>query len=377
MAELLEVLEEFPVVALIGPRQCGKTTLARMLEGRVDKPLLFLDLELDSDLAKLAEPELFLKQNEDKLIVMDEIQHKPNLFALLRALVDQKQVTGRFLILGSASPVLLKQSAESLTGRIYYLEMNPFSLAELEGKKTIEEHWFYGGYPKSLLANTPTGSHRWLKSYIKNYVERDLPFLGLDVSPTVIEKFWRVLASYHGGIWNASKISGVMALSSNTIAKYLFYLKEAFLVHSLPAYSSNSLKRLVKAPKVYIKDSGLYHHLTYIESLTQLHGHVNLGASWEGYVIEQIRIASKDKYDLFYYRTHNGAECDLVLCRNAVPIFGLEIKYSSKPVISRGYFESIKDLGTTQNYVIIPKGESYPVGKEARAIGLEAFLKML
>jgi predicted AAA+ superfamily ATPase len=375
--ELLEVLDEFPVVALIGPRQCGKTTMARMLQNKIAKSILYLDLELSSDLAKLSEPELFLNDHTDKLIVIDEVQHKPDLFSLLRALVDQKQENCRFLILGSASPQLLKQTAESLTGRIFYLEMAPFSLEEISTHKTLKEHWFSGGYPKSILAKTTAASQRWLQSYVKNYIERDLPGLGLNVSPLIIEKFWRILASYHGGLWNASRIAGAMSLSSNTIAKYLYYLEEAFLVYSLPAFSPNSVKRLVKSPKIYIRDSGLYHYLSYVKSLEELHGDVKIGPSWEGYVVEQVRQACKDKFQPYYYRTHNGAECDLVLCQNEKPIYSLEIKYSSQPVVSRGYYECLKDLETTENYIIVPEAEVYRINADAKVIGLVPFLKML
>jgi predicted AAA+ superfamily ATPase len=374
---LLEVLDEFPVVAIVGSRQCGKTTLAKMMDGRVGKPCLYLDLELSSDLARLDEAELFFKAHEDKLIIIDEVQHKPDLFALLRALSDQHQINGRFLILGSASPKLLKQTAEALTGRIFYLEMNPFSLLEIEGEKSIRDHWFLGGYPKSFLAKSVAASQRWLANYVKNYVERDLPDLGLDVSPLVLEKFWKIVASYHGGIWNSSRLGSLMNLSNQTISKYLYYLEEAYLVFSLAPYATNDLKRLVKTPKVYVRDSGLYHFLAYIKTADQLQGDVKLGPSWEGYVIEQIRIMAKGKFDLFYYRTHNGAECDLVLVRDGKPVFGLEIKYSSRPTVSRGFYESIKDLSTTDNYVILPEGEVYPIDANVKGIGILSFLKMI
>jgi predicted AAA+ superfamily ATPase len=376
-ALLLEVLEEFPVVAIVGSRQCGKTTMAKMVDGHVDKPSLYLDLELSSDLAKLDEAELFLKSHEDKLIIIDEVQHKPDLFALLRALSDQHQTNGRFLILGSASPQLLKQTSEALTGRIYYLEMSPFSLLEVEGEKPIRDHWFLGGYPKSFLARTVAASQRWMTNYVKNYVERDLPDLGLDVSALALEKFWRIIASYHGGIWNSSKIGALMNLSNQTISRYLYFLEEAYLVHSLAPYATNDLKRIVKTPKIYVRDSGLYHFLAYVKTADQLQGDIKLGASWEGYVVEQIRIVAKGKFDLFYYRTHNGAECDLVLVRDGKPLYGLEIKYSSRPSISRGYYQSIQDLGTTENYVVIPEGEVYPVDAKVKGIGILHFLKLI
>jgi len=376
-ALLYEVLTEFPVVALVGPRQCGKTTMAKMVEGQISKSCLYLDLELSSDLAKLNEAELYLKSHEDKLIVIDEVQHKPELFSLLRALVDQKSENSRFLILGSASPQLLRQTAEALTGRIFYLEMTPFSYSEVADEKPLREHWFLGGYPKSFFAKTLAASQRWQAQYIKNYIERDLPQLGLNVSPVVIERFWRMLASYHGGIWNASKIAQAMGLSNNTIAKYLYYLEEAFLVHSLPPYFQNSLKRLVKSPKVYIRDSGLFHHLVYIHSLEQLMGDIRLGASWEGYVVEQIRIVTLEKCKLYFYRTHNGAECDLVLVKNGLPWMSIEIKFSSQPTISRGFFESIADLKTKENYVVIPEGDAYPMHPEVKGIGLVQLVKIL
>ncbi len=373
-AEMVEVLDEFPVVALIGPRQCGKTTLARHAAEVRGLKSIYLDLELSSDLAKLKNAELFLKSHEDKLIIIDEIHHAPNLFALIRALVDQKRTNGRFLILGSASPSLLQQSVESLTGRIYYFELSPFSLREILEEKSMSDHWFRGGYPGSLLAGKPEASRRWLNAYIRNYTSRDLRDLGLKVSPLLIDRFWRILASYHGQIWNASRIASVMGLTANTINRYLFFLKEAFLVHELQPLEGNFLKRLVRSPKIYIRDSGILHQLIHIQDFDALHGDGRIGASWEGYVIEQIHLALGQRYDLHYYRTHNGAECDLVLSLNGAPEIAIEIKYSLQPSVTKGFFETISDLQTTRNFVVVPTGDPYPIRDGVVVIGLKEFL---
>ena len=373
--EIMAVLDEFPVVAMIGPRQCGKTTLAKEISISCGKPSIYLDLELSSDLAKLENAELYLKANQDKLIILDEIHHKPNLFSLIRALVDQSNSKGRFLVLGSASPQLLQQSAESLTGRIYYIELSTFSLPELSSTISINDHWFRGGYPGALLAKNLIATDRWLNAYIRNYTSRDLPDLGLKVSPLLIDRFWRIVASYHGGIWNASKIGSVMGLSSHTISRYLYFMKEAFLVHELTPFEGSSLKRLVKAPKIYIRDSGILHNLVNIKSMDVLHGDGRIGASWEGYVVEQIYKTLGPVFELNYYRTHNGAECDLVLSRNGVPEITVEIKYSSHPTISRGFFECISDLGTRQNFVVVPFGDAYPVRDGVLVVGIREFLE--
>lgn len=375
--EIIEFLTCFPVVGIIGPRQCGKTTLAKSISSLTGKPTIYLDLELTSDLAKLTDAELYLRENEKKLIIIDEIQHKPDLFKLLRALVDQKNDNARFLILGSASPALLKQSAESLTGRIVYVELTPFSFLEIINYKSTNQHWFYGGYPKSLLANSSKASNIWIKSYISNYIHRDLPDLGLNISPVVIERFWRMLANYHGGIWNASKFATAMGVSSPTVTRYLYYLSESFLVNQLHAYTNNSIKRLVKSPKIFIRDSGVLHYLIHISSLDNLHGDVRIGASWEGYVIEQVKSILNENFEIYYYRTHNGAECDLVICSKGMPYIAVEIKYSSSPTISKGFYQSIGDLKTIHNFIVIPQTETYSIRDNTKVIGFTNFINWL
>lgn len=375
--EIKDLLKQFPVVGIVGPRQCGKTTLAKSITRSLKKSTVYLDLELSSDLAKLTDAELYLKTHENKLIIIDEIQHKPDLYKLIRALVDQKKDNARFLILGSAAPELLRQSSESLTGRVIYVELSPLSLSEIKKRKSQNQHWFYGGYPKSLLATNSRASRIWLNSYISNYIHRDLPDLGLDISPIVIERFWRMLANYHGGIWNASKFAAAMGVTSPTISRYLYYLCESFLVNQLPAYTNNAVKRLVKSPKIYLRDSGLLHHLIHIDNLEDLHGDVRIGASWEGYVIEQIKSMADERYEMYYYRTHNGAECDLVLCRKSKPFISVEIKYSVAPTVSRGFYECIADLKTKHNFVVVPQSDLYPVNKDTKVIGLKNFLQLL
>lgn len=373
--EILTLLDHFPVVGIVGPRQAGKTTLAKHLVNHIQKECLYLDLEFPEDSGKLIEPQLYLEQHRDKCIVLDEIQRMPELFPLLRALIDQHRVPGRFMILGSASPHLLRQSSESLAGRIAYKELAPFHLTEILPHESFTDHWFFGGFPEAFLSADPSIRRTWLRNFIQTYVERDLPQLGFTASPAITQRLLRMLAHFHGGVWNASSFSKSLGITVPTVNRYLQFLEEAFLIHRLQPFYSNIKKRLVRAPKVYFRDSGILHYLAGIQDFDQLQGNVLIGHSWEGYVIEQIKQILPEDLSLYFYRTHHGAESDLVIVRGNTPVSCIEIKYSSQPKPSKGFRIAIQDLGTSANYVLTPKSECYNVGENIKACNLVSFLK--
>ncbi|MDZ7314472.1 MAG: ATP-binding protein, partial [candidate division KSB1 bacterium] len=342
--ELIKLINQFPVVAIIGPRQVGKTTLAKHLMDHINKECIYLDLELPEDQAKLYEPQLYLEQHVDKCVILDEIQQIPHIFPVLRGLIDRHRVTGRYVILGSASPDLLKQSSETLAGRIAYKELTPFNLTEISENFNFTLHWFRGGFPEALLSPDEEFYRNWMRNFIQTYLERDLPLLGLSVSPILMRRFWTMLANFHGGIWNASNFAKSLGITVPTVNRYLEFLEAAFIVNRLQPFYINLKKRLVKSPKIYIRDSGILHHLTGILTFHDLQGNVLLGNSWEGYVIEQIRQLVPGEINLYYYRTHNGAESDLVLVRGNEALACIEIKYTAAPALSKGFQISIEDL---------------------------------
>ncbi len=371
---ILEWLHYFPMVGIIGPRQIGKTTLAKKLMSELDKECKYLDMELQQDRVKMDNPELYLEQHLDRCIIIDEIHHVPDLLPVFRGLIDKRRVPGRFLILGSSSPELLKNSSETLAGRIAYKELTPFNLTEIESTGTMEQHWFRGGFPEAFLAPSEKAYKLWLQHFIKTYTERDLRLLGLSASPTQIQKLWTMLAHYHGGIWNASTFANALGVTVPTVNRYVDFLEEAFLIRRIQPFSINIKKRLVKSPKIYIRDSGVLHSLLGVRDFESLQGYVNIGSSWEGYVIEQIIQILPDDLSLYYYRTHAGTESDLVLSRGGRPVSCLEVKYSAAPKISRGFQIAIDDLKTKKNYVIIPRGERYNARKTINVCSLEHFI---
>lgn len=374
--EINELLEIFPAVGIIGPRQSGKTTLAKQIIAQLEKECIYLDLESHADLAKISEPELFFLNNQDKCIVIDEIQHKPELFPLLRSVIDKHRVPARFIILGSASPKIMRDSSESLAGRIAYKELNAFNLFEIiNDRKLVQKHWFRGGFPESLLARSDNISNKWIDNFITTYIERDLPQLGFGLSSIVIRKLWSMLASNHGNLFNASTLSKALDISAPTVKKYVEFLEEAFLVYSLKPFYYNSNKRLVKSPKIYIRDTGILHFLNFIYDFSQLENNILIGASWEGYVIEQIRQLANQNTELFFYRTHHGTECDLVLVKGIKPVAAIEIKYSSAPKISKGFTLSIQDLKTSDNFIITPQSDDYILRENIRVVNLEDFIQ--
>ncbi len=369
--KISDLLKGFPCVAIIGPRQVGKTTLAKQIQ-KSYKTSLYLDLELQNDFIKLEDPETFLKQFEDRLIIIDEVQRKKDLFPILRALIDQKRTTERFLLLGSAAPDLLRNSSESLAGRIAYHELTPLLLPEIYPRYKIEDLWRKGGFPDPFL--TERYWMEWMNNFVKTYFERDLPNLGFPADSITGERLWTMLAHYHGNIINFSEIGKSLELSIHTIKNYLGFLENAFLIRLIKPYHSNLKKRLVKSPKVYIRDSGIMHYLSGIESIEQLYGHPKKGASWEGFVIEQILPFLPPNRKVYFYRTHDGAELDLVITKGDKPLAGIEIKFGSGVSPTRGNTEAIQFLKTKQNFIIIKDDEDYQLSNGFRVCGLNVFL---
>jgi hypothetical protein len=366
---LLVSLRRFPVVALVGPRQVGKTTLARTLARKLGGAL-YLDLERPSDAAKLADPELYLERHANRLVLLDEIQRQPKLFPVLRSLVDARRVNGRFLILGSASPELSRQASESLAGRIVQHELAPFTMLEVAAGARAKPTtlWNRGGFPGSFLAPTNARSLAWRDAFIATHLQRDLPALGVRIPATAMRRFWEMLAHSHGQLWNASRIAGSLGVTAPTAKHYLDTLEDTFMIRQLPPFATNLKKRLVKSPKTYLRDSGLLHALLRIGDIDDLLGHPVAGASWEGWVIEQALAASGAHAGASFFRTAAGAEIDLVLERPGGRRIALEIKLSSAPRPSRGFWSGIADLGPSAAYVVYPGKERYPLGQGVDAL---------
>lgn len=376
-------LRQFPVVALLGPRQVGKTTLARMVGDALRKSSLHLDLERPSDRAKLADPELFLGNQVRKLTILDEAQRMPDLFAVLRALIDERihngEKTCQFLVLGSASRDLLRQSSETLAGRICYLELAPLGIAEIakgRSKPNVDRLWLRGGFPGSFLARTDAASATWREQFGRTYVERDLPQLGLRLSTEVLSRLWSMLAHGQGAQLNAARLAASLGVSGQTVRHHLDTLTELFMVRQLPPWSGNIQKRLVKAPKVYVRDSGIAHQLAGIESLDTLLGHPLCGASWEGFVIENILAYLPSTWRASYYRTSARAEIDLIL-EGPKRVFAIEIKRTLSPSLSKGFYSGFEDVGATRGFCVMPGGRAFQMAPKVEAMPLLEFLKTI
>ena len=357
--ELLEIVGEFPVLGIVGPRQVGKTTLARLLSKKINKESVFLDLENPRDISKLTDPLLFFENNQDKCIIIDEVQIKKELFPIIRAVIDQKREPGRFILLGSASPELIRDASESLAGRIYYKELTPFHFQEIKDVISYQKHWLNGGYPEALLTESKTKSVRWRRSFIQTYIERDLPLLGLQSKIADMQRLVRMISHIHGNQLSYQTLSKSMGLTGPTIKKQIDFLEHAYIVRLLEPFYHNIGKRLVKSPKIYLRDTGLLHSLLEVERFEDLFGNPIIGNSWEGYVIEQIYAVLPETYTLNYYRTQQGAELDLVICKNLKPVIGIEIKFNSSPKFSVGNEISLKDLGLDKCFIVVPEVERY------------------
>ena len=364
-----------PIIGLVGSRQVGKTTLAKHLQIQLPKPSIYLDLELREDWFKLEDAQSYLAGHSDKCVIIDEIQVRPELFALLRALTDQKREPARFILLGSAAPHIVKLNTETLAGRISYHELAPFSFSEIHPPFSQETHWLQGGFPNALLAPEPFISRKWLDDFTETFIHRDLSRLGFIVPTPILRNMLSMLAHLHGTMLNITSLSASLGISQPTVNKYLELLEGSFLIRRLPPYFINMGKRLTKTPKIYLRDSGFLHYLLRTFDMESLRGNPAIGNSWEGYVIEQIIREAPEFSDFYYYRTHNGAEVDLLLITPKGKKICIEIKFSVAPTISKGFYESKNDLQSDAAYVITPSGECFDRNDGVRICPLSFFLK--
>ena len=374
--EIARLLEEYPAVGVLGPRQVGKTTLAEEIAASLNPEPIYLDLESPTDRAKLREPEAYFEIHAGKLIILDEIQRVPELFSVLRGVIDRNRrrghKTGQFLILGSASLDLLRQSSESLAGRIAYKELSGITVSELDSNSPAERDklWLRGGFPDSLLARDDEASLRWRLNFISTYLERDVPQFGPRIPATTLRRLWTMLAHSQGGQLNIAQLGASLGIAAPTSKRYIELLEDLLLIRSLLPWSGNVGKRLVKTPKVYIRDSGLTHALLNLTTLDDLLGHPVVGASWEGFVLENLLSCLPIGVTPWYYRTSAGAEIDLVIEYSTQRKYAIEIKRSLAPSVSKGFYLGCEDIGATHRYVVYPGEERYPISSEVSVVSL-------
>jgi hypothetical protein len=375
---VLQRLQQFPAAALLGPRQVGKTTLAKAVAARM--PSVYLDLERPSDRQLLADPELYLSAQRNKLVILDEVQREPNLFQILRGLIDEGRrlgiPSGQFLLLGSASGDLLRQSSESLAGRISYLELGPFDVREVNSSDQ-DRLWNRGGFPESFLAVGEAASLIWRENFIRTYLERDIPFFAPRLPSETLRRFWTMLANQQGGLFNAAEIARGLGIEGKSVARYLDLLVDLFLVRRLAPYFVNTGKRLVKSPKIFVRDSGLVHALLSLGSLDRLLGHPVVGGSWEGFVIENLIASCPSSTVPGFYRTAAGAEVDLVLEFPGGALWVMEIKRGLAPALTKGYYNALDDLKPERAFLVHAGGDRYPVAKNVEAIGVRELAALL
>lgn len=376
--QLNDALAHTPAVALLGPRQVGKTTLALEVGRAFDA--LYLDLESEEDRAKLAQPELYLADHQDQLVILDEVHRAPGLFPVLRGLIDRARRAGRnsgqYLLLGSASLDLLKQSGESLAGRIAYMELAPFNVLETPGLPN-DELWVRGGFPDSLLAPDAARSLRWRQDFIRTYLERDIPQFGPRIAAETLRRFWGMLAHHQGGLLNTAQFARNLGVDAKTAAGYLDLLVDLLIVRRLPAWHANIGKRLVRSPKVYVRDSGLAHALLAIPDKETLLAHPVVGQSWECFVIENLLVNAGDKAQGYFYRTSGGAEIDLLLTWPDGSLWAVEIKRSLSPKVERGFHAACEDLTPVRKFVVYPGLERYRIAPDIEAIPLMELAAMV
>ncbi len=361
--KIKEKLERIPGVVILGPRQCGKSTLARTMISEVEGAV-YLDLERPSDVSKLRDPEAFFGLNSDKVICLDEIQRVPELFPVLRSVIDENKKNGQFIILGSASPDLMRQSSETLAGRISYFELTPFLLKEVSGDhpvKTLRRLWLRGGFPRSYLASNDKESFEWRLDFIRTFLERDIPQLGFRTPAKTLERFWRICSHLHGQLLNSSKLGESMGVSHHTVRSYVDMLEQCFVLRVLHPYESNLKKRLIKSPKIYIRDSGILHALLGIENHNDLLGHPVYGASWEGVVVENL-LPLLPNWKASFYRTSSGSEIDLILEKGNRRV-AIECKGSTSPNVNRGFWNAVSEIKFKEVWVVAPVKEAYPIEK--------------
>ena len=378
LASLREDLGQYPAVALLGPRQAGKTTIAHQL-AHADRSV-YLDMESELDRAKLASPELYLGERLDRLVVIDEVHRVPGLFPVLRGLIDRARREGRrnglYLLLGSASLDLLQQAGESLAGRIAYRELTPFHALELADSE-LNRLWLRGGFPDSHLASTTTASLNWRQDFIRTYAERDIPLLGGRVGAESVRRLWGMLAHQQGGLFNASVLARSLALDIRTINRYIDLLVQMFLLRRLQPWHANLGKRLTKSPKLYVRDSGLLHALLGLSDEETLLGHPAVGASWEGFVLENLITAAGPNASAHFYRTSAGAEIDLLLHWPHGECWAIEVKRSLSPKVERGFHIACEDLKPSRQLVVYPGSDSFPLGPATQAVPLGELCRLL
>lgn len=369
---LEQLLARNPVVAILGARQVGKTTLALALIKGIGKPVTVFDLESRQDLARLEDPELAL-QDLRGMVVLDEIQRRPELFPTLRVLADRPRRPARFLVLGSASPDLLRQSSESLAGRIAFHELSGLTLDEV-GLQNFERLWLRGGFPRSFTARTHGESTDWRRDFVQTFLERDIPQLGISISARTLERFWAMLAHYHGNIWNASEFGRSFGVSHHVTRRYLDALEATFMVRVLQPWTANIRKRQVRSPKVYLRDSGILHSFLEIDTMRDLERHPRIGASWEGFLLEAIiRQLEARARDCYFWATHTGAELDLMITRRGRS-FGFEIKRTTSPRITPSMRSAVEDLQLTRLDVVHAGTETFPLSRRIRAVAATRLL---
>lgn len=377
-SEVTSALAEAPAVCLVGPRQAGKTTLALQVADQIGGQ--YLDLESEADRAKLADPEGYLSRHLDKLVILDEVHRAPNLFEVLRGLIDrsrrERRGMGRYLLLGSAALGLLRQSGETLAGRLRFLELTPFHLYEPTGSPP-EGLWLRGGFPPSLLAATDAQSLRWRRDFIRTYIERDIPQFGPRVAAETLRRFWTMLAHRQGAPLNVAELARNVGIDAKTAGRYVDLLVDLLLARRLPPWHANVGKRLVKTPRLYLRDSGLAHALLGIEDIEALLAHPVVGTSWEGFVIENLLATAPEDTAAFYYRTSGGAEIDLLIERPGGVLWAVEVKRGLAPSVSRGFHAACADLRPARRFVVYPGAEVFPLGGEIEALPVETLMDRL
>ncbi len=372
---VMSLLKQFPVVAILGARQVGKTTLAEQLQKLWKQPCHAFDLERQADRGRLADPELTLAPLKG-LVILDEIQRLPGLFPELRVLADRRPIRSRFLILGSASPEMLRQGNETLAGRIAYYSLGGFSLQEV-GIKNHSKLWLRGGFPRSFLAPSHAKSLTWREQFVGTFLERDLPQLGIRVSSETLRRFWTMLAHYHGQVWNASEFGRSFGVADHTVRNYLDTLSSAFVVRQLQPWHENIKKRQVKSPKVYLTDSGILHSLLGLKAMAEVEAHPKLGASWEGFVISQIStLLDVRPQECYFWATHAGAELDLLVVRGRKR-WGFEVKRTSAPTITPSMRTALTDLKLQRLFVVHAGEHSFDMANKIRAVALSHLLNEL
>jgi predicted AAA+ superfamily ATPase len=378
ISELKERLLYSPAVVLLGPRQVGKTTLA--LEIGAEVASIYLDLEDENDRARLSNPNRYLVDHEKELVILDEVHRAPELFQQLRGVIDRGRqdgkANGRFLLLGSAAMDLLKQSGESLAGRVSYLELGPFDALEV-GASELDKLWVRGGFPRSFLAESDEVSLQWRRDFVRTYLERDVAQFGPRIPAETLRRFWTMLAHNQAQVLNAANLARGLAVDGKTVAGYLDLLVDLLLVRRLPAWHGNAGKRLVKAPKVYVRDSGIAHALLGIRDKEALLGHPVVGQTWESFAIETMIGAAPEGTEAHYYRTSNGTEIDLLLTLPGGSLWAIEVKRSSTPKIERGFHSACADLRPLRRFLVYPGSEQFPLDEVTDAIGVVGLAKLL